>query len=235
MKDILIVPDVHGRTFWRPALDYSGTVIFLGDYVDPYSYEGISSEQAFDELLEIVRFKQNNPERVTLLIGNHELHYYDEHFGAGRRSAIMAPKIKKVLKSQETADLFQLCRQVEQFLFIHAGITSDWYHRHIHQLKPLGSTLEERLNNAFRKIPFIFYEAGMKYRGGIDDTGSPLWADYHEFDDEQEPFDHNIIQIIGHTQQLSDEPVFTRNIRMLDVRRLFILKNGEVEKYQPNA
>ena len=35
-KSILIIPDIHGRTFWKVAIDSGeyGKVIFLGDYVD---------------------------------------------------------------------------------------------------------------------------------------------------------------------------------------------------------
>ena len=36
-KKILIIPDVHGRTFWESALksgDYE-KIVFLGDYTDP--------------------------------------------------------------------------------------------------------------------------------------------------------------------------------------------------------
>jgi hypothetical protein len=30
MNEILIVPDIHGRDFWKPALDYKETIISLG-------------------------------------------------------------------------------------------------------------------------------------------------------------------------------------------------------------
>lgn len=35
-NDILIIPDVHGRTFWKDAVNREswGTIIFLGDYLD---------------------------------------------------------------------------------------------------------------------------------------------------------------------------------------------------------
>ena len=37
-NDIIIIPDVHGRTFWKEAVrDLTDrSVIFLGDYLDPY-------------------------------------------------------------------------------------------------------------------------------------------------------------------------------------------------------
>ena len=41
MKEkILIIPDVHGRSFWKKAVetgDYE-KVVFLGDYADPYEW-----------------------------------------------------------------------------------------------------------------------------------------------------------------------------------------------------
>ena len=43
MKRILVVPDVHGRLFWKePVKKYINTVdrvVFLGDYLDPYEGE----------------------------------------------------------------------------------------------------------------------------------------------------------------------------------------------------
>ena len=43
MSNILIIPDIHGRTFWKECIkcrEYD-EIIFLGDYLDPYSFEGI--------------------------------------------------------------------------------------------------------------------------------------------------------------------------------------------------
>lgn len=64
MKDnILIVPDVHGRTFWRKPtsnIDRYGKVIFLGDYLDPYPYKGISFEESLAEFKDIIELKRSN-------------------------------------------------------------------------------------------------------------------------------------------------------------------------------
>lgn len=42
-KQIIVVPDVHGRVFWkepvREYLDVVDRIIFLGDYLDPYENE----------------------------------------------------------------------------------------------------------------------------------------------------------------------------------------------------
>ena len=57
MKDInvLLVPDVHGRSFWKESVkdileNYpDARVVFLGDYLDPYNdeLEEVSSKEAF--------------------------------------------------------------------------------------------------------------------------------------------------------------------------------------------
>ena len=55
MEDILIIPDIHGRTFWKDACSkWEGKVIFLGDYLDPYSDEGIHFEDAVINFINIL-------------------------------------------------------------------------------------------------------------------------------------------------------------------------------------
>jgi len=231
MKDILIVPDVHGRSFWLPALDYQGEVVFLGDYTDPYPQENLTEEDAYQGLLKIIQFKQQNLDRVTLLIGNHEMHYCNKDFGAGRFSEEYFPKYNEILTGEATKGLFQLCKQIDKYLFIHAGVTKNWYDRHLTKFQHLGATLEEQLTNVFFERMHIYHEAGWKYRGGWDESGSPLWADYREFGDEPEPFMPGIIQIIGHTQRMEPDPIITDRIFMLDNRQLYLLRDHRIEKY----
>ena len=76
MAKVLIVPDVHGRKFWHKAMemiDEVDQVVFLGDYLDPYSREGITFEDALIEFEEILDFKKAYPDKVVLLVGNHKI------------------------------------------------------------------------------------------------------------------------------------------------------------------
>ena len=233
MNDILIVPDIHGRDFWKPALEYKGEVIFLGDYTDPYSSENFSDEDAYQSLLKIIDFKQKNPNRVTLLIGNHELHYYDSNFECVRFSEDYYERFNELLTQTSTADLFQVCKQIDNYLFIHAGITKNWYDLHQNELLYSGTTLEKQINNLFIDYKMPFSEVSF-YRGGFHTSGSPLWADIYEFIDESKPFDKDIIQIIGHTLNKATAPIEIKNIRLLDNRRLYLLSNGEIKNYCQN-
>ena len=84
MKQLLIIPDVHGRTFWKDAVsqyeDKVEKIIFLGDYLDPYPDEGITRKGAIRNFEEIIDYKINNSDKVVLLLGNHDLHYWSKEF-----------------------------------------------------------------------------------------------------------------------------------------------------------
>ena len=71
-NSIIIVPDVHCRNFYKPVLQVKNKpIIFLGDYMDPYRYEGTSDENGIANLEEIFDYARNN-KNVTLLVGNHK-------------------------------------------------------------------------------------------------------------------------------------------------------------------
>ena len=79
MSKILVLGDTHGRPFWKEIIEKENPdkIIFLGDYVS--THEGISAEQQLSNLEEILTYKENNPDKVTLLRGNHDtqhLGYY---------------------------------------------------------------------------------------------------------------------------------------------------------------
>ena len=50
-RKLIIIPDVHGRDFWRKAVEDNpgAEFIFLGDYLDPYGFEEITEEEAFHD------------------------------------------------------------------------------------------------------------------------------------------------------------------------------------------
>ena len=101
MKELIIIPDVHGRHFWREpvreALSRREHVIFLGDYLDPYSGEGVSQADAFGWFGEIIELKKENAENITLLLGNHDLHYLSQDLAGGRKDYLRAGRIKAIL------------------------------------------------------------------------------------------------------------------------------------------
>jgi hypothetical protein len=225
---VVVVPDVHGRTFWKSLNDViddepNFPIIFLGDYTDPYPQEGITEEECYTNFLDILDFKEKYKDNVTLLIGNHELHYFDQEMQCTRFSRYYYEKYKGILEYGLDKNTFQLCKQIDNYLFIHAGILDAWYQSHKDKFSKLGKTLEEQLNNYFHLDKNAFFEISY-LRWGYHQYGSPIWSDIREFQYEEKPFDDNIIQIIGHTQLKTKEPTFIKNIRAIDNRKLHTFK-----------
>ena len=85
-KDIIIIPDIHGRDFWEEATARfpEGQFVFHGDYLDPYYIDEIlnhiTSESALNNFQEILAFAKDNPGRVTLLLGNHDMKQIGQGF-----------------------------------------------------------------------------------------------------------------------------------------------------------
>lgn len=215
MSKILIVPDVHGRAFWHRAMelvDQVDQIVFLGDYLDPYSHEGISFDLALEEFNKILEFKKEYPELVTLLVGNHDMHYIIEDFmDCSRRNTAMLDQLHKLYNSN--LDLFNLIRIEDDWLFSHAGVYKGWMDKY-------EFTLEDLNLKTFLGSHWPALEDLSMYRGGYNFVGSCVWADIRE-SVKNELFP-GYKQVVGHTQ-LNDKPYIVDKIACVDVRRCFIL------------
>ncbi len=228
-KKILIIPDVHGRTFWMSALktgDYE-KIVFLGDYTDPYEMEGITNRDALKNFKSIIAFKQQNPERVVLLLGNHDLHYYSEYYYelacAVRYDPISAVALHRLFKKYHS--YFQLAWETDwgskHYLFSHAGITQSWLKRNMEQIrKPdvrhLNSLLHS--NDGLKSLAQVG-----EMRWGNYPSGSMVWADVEEMR-VSSPIP-GIYQIVGHSMQF-DGPIITDKFACLDCRAAFALNEA---------
>lgn len=78
MKTV-VLGDIHGRLIWMDIIEKENPdrVIFLGDYVT--THDKVSAEQQLSNLEDILNYKEENPDKVILLRGNHDtqhLGYY---------------------------------------------------------------------------------------------------------------------------------------------------------------
>lgn len=222
---ILIIPDVHGRTFWKDAVEKYGEnaekIIFLGDYLDSYPCEGITRRQTIKNFEEIIDYKAANKDKVILLLGNHDLPYFDSHFHTrSRYDSSNAWHIREDFNSHRS--LFDMAYMEtindKTYLFTHAGILKSWYEQH---KKTIGELTVPNLNvlKDFPKgIEILTQVSGL--RGGFGRCGSMVWSDIDE-KKEDEDLD-GIYQIFGHSQQ-EEHPVITRTWACLDCRKAFIL------------
>lgn len=136
MIHTLVIPDIHGRTFWKEALErfpkdsfQNLSIVFLGDYLDPYEFEGINKTDAIDNFKEIIE-KAKEDSRIHLLIGNHDMHYWYNAIVKVRFDRIHCGNIKDLFLQNFT--LFNIAYEEEinsqRYLYTHAGVTSFWLH-----------------------------------------------------------------------------------------------------------
>ena len=150
MSKCIIIPDVHGRQFWRDAVlgNEGEKIIFLGDYVDPYGWEGITPEEAYKELRDIIAFKKEHPDNVVLLLGNHDLGYIDSSICICRRDASRADRIRREL--EDNLELFNIVHiediEDSKVLFSHAGIAENWIKHHSKLVGKMKDFSPELLN-----------------------------------------------------------------------------------------
>lgn len=129
MEKILVLGDTHGRTIWKDIIEKENPdkVIFLGDYVT--THEDITAEQQISNLEEILSYKEENPEKVILLRGNHCLdclgYYWAECYPN-------EPKVREVmsvdpLKSRFLSNTQWIYIDEElKIIFSHAGVSKVW-------------------------------------------------------------------------------------------------------------
>ena len=264
-KDVktLIIPDIHGRIFWKSAIrkfpktKYPNiNIIFLGDYLDPYNFEGISREDAIENFQKIIKVAKSD-KRIHLLFGNHDMHYwYDARF----KSRVDNNNYKLINNIFENnISLFNVAFEEiinnERYLYTHAGVTYWWY-KHIRLLGDIGlknikdkSLSEDRKNfiktianftptadelNKFKYLAPDLLWAASWIRGGDADVGSCIWADFEEWTYENSNIE-GLWQIFGHTLKSPemDEGVINtgKKYAMLDARQAWVINNkGEIIK-----
>lgn len=214
MKNIkvLTIPDIHGKSIWKEFSDLKmlwqfeniateyDYYVFVGDYTDSWKE---SNTQIYNNLLEVIELKKKYPEKVILLLGNHDLPYmfkYDSTFGCTGHRPEMYWDLHELFNKNR--DLFQVSFQIENYIWTHAGISQWWYNKLINpeKLKEYKS-----ISNYLNYMNFSDLCMVGKTRGGYYHTGGPFWCDQSELKQFNRP-DLGMIplkgfhQIVGHSR-----------------------------------
>lgn len=231
---VIIIPDIHGRDFWRWTVSQrkeEDTLIFLGDYLDPYEDEWIYWSDAYKGLLDIIALKQENPEKVVLLWGNHDLHYLFPNLRGSRYNEYQAEKIRKIFVDNMVC--FQMAAGCEiggrSYLFTHAGINRMWVEKYADLFGLAEMVTAETFNRLMFKDAFVEALGEVSFlRWGSDRAGSMVWADAEEFEWKEAKLS-NVIQVFGHTLQDNGPRMVGDSIYCLDCKRAFVLNtSGEI-------
>lgn len=174
----IILGDIHGSTFWKTAVAENPycNYVFLGDYLDSKEDDDFYAELA--NLQEIIDFRKANPDRVILLLGNHDLLHLDYEIDAD---------VSRIFR--ENATLFQYAYQIENTVFTHAGINHKWF------VEDFGGNLARniaaQLNN-----PDSDQINAMRQIGDTNTIGGVFMAGFMEL---CEPL-QGYTQIVGHNR-----------------------------------
>ena len=247
MKKILIIPDVHGRDFWKEPVkqelnNNETSIIFLGDYTDGYPTEWESNfdyrQHTIDNLKEIIELKKQNSDRITLLLGNHDCGYaIGDTISSSRMDRSHRSELEELFK--ENRELFQIAEEHDiagrHFIFSHAGILKGWVKSVWgDEADDTDFNVVSRLNNAWLGNDWnILDRLGDydTYRGWSGfQYGSPVWSDIRSWIrvTPEETYGFNIV---GHTQ-LDDRQVVLNQIADLDCRKVFYIDDqGALRSY----
>lgn len=231
---IIIIPDIHGRDFWRRAVAQrkeEDMVVFLGDYLDPYENEWIYWSDAYKGLLDIIALKREHTEKVVLLLGNHDLHYLFPNLRGSRYNEYQAEKIRETF--EDNMDCFQMAAECmideRRYLFTHAGVNKAWVQKYADVFGPLDKLTADTFNSLLFKDAFVEALGDVSFlRWGSAPAGSMVWADVEEFEWSEARLP-DVIQVFGHTLQDNGPRVIDHSVYCLDCKRAFVLNNSAFE------
>lgn len=172
---IIALGDTHGRENWKAITrknDFD-KVIFIGDYFD--SHEGVSPKQQKENFKDIIAFKKANPNKVILLIGNHDFQYLKtSNETYSQFQPLHKADIQGLLHKAIDENLMQMCYAYKDILFTHAGVTKTWCKANNVDL----SNIQQSINDLFKNKPnaFRFTSGKNGNRNGDDITQSPIWV-----------------------------------------------------------
>lgn len=176
MKTI-VVGDIHGHVnSVEAALASPHNVVFVGDYLDSFHQSVDNQVLCLTMVMDAI---EAEPERVTGLLGNHEMSYLDDHM---RCSGWDYPTQQLVNHLKDRMDHVLLDYiWVGDYLVSHAGVDTE-------MLIDRDRTLEEYLEEG------SFNDIG-RFRGGMAPVGGLYWNDFNA---EMDPIP-GVKQVVGHS------------------------------------
>ena len=206
---LVAIGDIHGRDYWKQIIDQeqdADIFVFVGDYFDSFTIKG---PDQINNFLDIIEFKKQSKVPVILLIGNHDYHYYPgiEDSGTSGYQTLMAPSIKHVV--DDNKQHLQVAYQVGEFVFTHAGLSSEWLDDNIvmWDVPNLAMYVNDLFYYQPQKLAYRSYKQVGSTVYGVGGYGSetfqgPIWIRPKALmTANKKTLRNQIIQVVGHTPQ----------------------------------
>jgi len=198
---IAVIGDIHGLETWRHItkdIDELDKIIFIGDYVD--SYHAINQLQR-QNLLGIIQFKDDNPDKVVLLLGNHDMHYVNDNLECSGFSWNKYKLFHSIYR--DNLDKFKMIHREGDFIFSHAGLSSKYLKYYGFDSENIDDAIDyvnSRLN--INLYAFAFHPGDGSWVGNHPLQG-PTWIRPDALvDANKDSWLSDFVQVFGHTQSL---------------------------------
>jgi predicted MPP superfamily phosphohydrolase len=223
---IVALGDIHGRSSWQQIINHQvfDKLVLIGDYFD--KKEEVTPEVQIDNFEAICSYKRSHPDKMILLIGNHDYHYLDitiEKYTGYQ--ADYADVIRPLVEQAIEDGLMQMSFQYEMLLFTHAGVTKTWARGNdIHTLN-----IQKSINELFKNHPerFGYLQSTHQVGNQMPDGCSPIWVRPDKLIHDKID---NYIQVVGHTQQ--ERLTMAENLYFIDTlgssKEYLIIEDGEI-------
>lgn len=196
---IVSIGDIHGSSAWKNISikeNDADKFVFIGDYFDSHN-GGYSPNRQIENFKDILEFKRQNPNKVILLIGNHDFHYLNGTYETySKYQAGYSNEINKLLEGALSEGLMQMCFVEGNFVFTHAGVTKTWVENNDIDVSNLESSINSLFNT--KRTSFCFSKGPNFSKIGDDVTQSPIWVRPVSLN---EDMIDNVICVVGHTRQ----------------------------------
>jgi hypothetical protein len=193
---VIALGDTHGRDNWKQIIqqeDDADVFLFIGDYFD--SHYDVPAHTQLENFKDILEFKKKFPEKVVLLLGNHDFHYLkgaQEHYSGYQPYKFI--DFNEIIEPAVKNSLVIACYTYENYVFTHAGVTKTWCETNSIDT----SNLAESINNLLLTNPSAFrFTMGDNYSSsGNDIDQSPIWVRIPSLMEDVIP---NKVYVVGHT------------------------------------
>lgn len=172
---LIAIGDLHGKDIWKKIVEKehdADIIVFMGDYFDSFT---IAFADQWDNFMSLINFKLDNPEKVIMLIGNHDYHYLPyvkEHYSGFQSDH--ESDIEAAMRGMIGDGHMQMAYLHDKYLFTHAGVTKTWYELECDS----EVAVDFEINHTFRALPdrFKFTPSTPLDNTGDSITQSPIWV-----------------------------------------------------------
>ena len=219
-----VVGDIHGEDWWKAEIfgahelfeclkagdesmyknfkflieDWT-KIVFVGDYVDSFN---VSNPDMVDNLKDIIFFARAYPEKVVLLLGNHDIQYIHPKYQCSGFRPEAYFDLSELFR--ENKDLFKAAYLHGNNLISHAGVTQTFWgicehqlikSRELYDYQDPNNTIADHINFLYESNFGPIFYAGYA-RGGSSYYPGIFWAD--KFELTRDPLE-GYSQVVGHT------------------------------------